>query len=461
MPDQDPQQIVLAVLGLLTLLLATGFVTAVRRGRRLAAEVNGLRRSAALPVQEAEEHTRRLESGYRNRISAAEHELARLRDAESRARTEAGVGALETARHRQEAESARAEAEARGRDADRYRADAESARADADSARTEAEALAQALALLRAETDAARVRPVPALPTAGPGEETDSGSGQVPAGLDPVPDTEADGGDQGALRIRAASVRGSRHRRAAVPRRDAFVLRSYDGRFNRPFTLAALAAGNPAGTWAQVAARRTCLSLADQLAGHAGTLEQVLAGGDPAVLRELLHSVVSGTADSLTRLAQSRNATPLIAATDFVAALSPMGDTGRRSHLVFGVGPCGALRLRDGRWERLPLPGTDAGPAPRPFDRGGRTLWHGTAETVPDDVLVLCTPATLDLLRNTHVQDFLADQWSSGTPHLPEFLWQFGVRTRGAADDRTAVCLWDAGFVSRLTAAGPDARAGT
>ncbi|MGW4028890.1 hypothetical protein ACWEFL_06120 [Streptomyces sp. NPDC004838] len=465
MPDEDIYRLALAVLTLLALLLAAGLAVTARRGRRLAADLEALRRSAGEPALQARERAGALEADYRSRLAAGEQELARLRAAEAQARTELGVGALETARHRQEAETARAEADAHGRNAERFRADAEAARAgeetartDAETARAEAEALADALARLRAESEGDRVRLVPELPTAGPGAETDTGSGQVPADLDPVPDTEADGGDQGALRIRAASVRGLRHRRAAVPRRDAFVLRSYDGRFNRPFTLAALAAGNPVGNWAQIAARRTCLSLADQLAGQAGTLEQVLSGGDHGVLRELLHSVVTGTADSLTRLAQSRNAASTASvATDFVAVLSPMGDTEERDHLVFGVGPCGALRLRNGRWERLPLPGTHANPAPSPFDRGGRTLWYGTASTVPDDVLVLCSPATLDLLQNTHVQDFLGDQWSAGAPHLPEFLWQFGVRTRGAAGDRTAVCLWDSGSVSRIGSAAPPA----
>ncbi|MGP3999652.1 protein phosphatase 2C domain-containing protein [Streptomyces sp. 8N706] len=304
---------------------------------------------------------------------------------------------------------------------------------------------------------------MPPLAAAGASGTAEPMAGQVPAGLDPVPDTEVDAGDQGGLLLRAASVRGARHRRAAVHRKDAFLLRSYDGRFRRPFTLAAVAAGDPAGEWAQIAARRTCLSLADQLGSLAQTVERVVEGdGDEDLLRELLHTVVDGTVESLSHLARSRNAAdPSDAATEFIALLSPVGDTDSRRHLVFGVGPCAAIRLRDGEWEVVftPAPAEASGGAAERSERTvqdtSEALRHGFVETLPGDVLAVCSPAAARLLLDQDAREFLAEQWSDGAPHLAEFLWQMGVHVRGATADRTAVCLWEFGSVAQVRRSGP------
>ncbi|MDT3397213.1 hypothetical protein RKE29_11245 [Streptomyces sp. B1866] len=332
-------------------------------------------------------------------------------------------------------------------------------------ARRERDAALAELARLRSAPEPSPAPPgaMPPLATAGPSGPADAAAGQIPAALDPVPDTEVDAGDQGGFLIRAASLRGPRHRRAAVPRKDAFLLRSFDGRFRRPFTLAVVAAGDPAGAWAQLAARTTCLSLATQLGSQARTLEEVLRdGGGEELLGELLHTVVEGTAESLTHLARSRNAAPAAAATDFVAVLSPMGDMPVRRHLVFGTGPCAVSRLRGGAWQTVFTPAAPAAPAApggsppaRTPEAASAALRHGVVDTEQGDVLAVCGPSVAELLHDGDVQEFLARQWSDGAPHLPEFLWQLGVAVRGATADRTAVCLWEFGRVADVRLSAP------
>lgn len=264
-----------------------------------------------------------------------------------------------------------------------------------------------------------------------------------PLGRDVAPDTAADGVDLGHLKVRAGSQRGGRNRLDQRHRRDAFLTRLLP-EFPRPTLLSAVSAGNPLGSWSYSAADVLVNSLATQLGAFAEPLARaVWDAPSPDTVTELLRSTLRGTTGSLERLGHLRQAPAGDVAADVLAVLSPLGETESRSHLVFGTGAGVVLHLRDGVWAQpRPLGTRTSWTAERALPDGLQLHWE-PVETLPGDLLVLCTGATADLLCRPDVGAHLAEGWRIGAPDLTAFLQDVGVQAAGADADRTLVCLWD------------------
>jgi hypothetical protein len=274
----------------------------------------------------------------------------------------------------------------------------------------------------------------------------------LPLGLDSTPDTVVDGADLGPLLIRAVSVRGDRNRQDARFRGDAFLLHAFEGRFPRPVLLSVVAAGLGDGSWANAGAARFCRSLATALGERAGGINTTWADSlEQGVLHDLLRSATQDAAGPLKELATVKN-TPL--PTEFTAILTPLGDGGRRQHLIFGIGGGSVWRVRDGEWDRSFPPSDDVQTRASLPDTPEAVTWT-TVETEPRDVLLLCTGAMAKLTQRVPVRDFFTQAWAPGAPHLTEFLWHMTFRAPAASDDRTAIGLWDFGTAGAASAMRP------
>jgi hypothetical protein len=262
----------------------------------------------------------------------------------------------------------------------------------------------------------------------------------LPLGLDSTPDTVMDGADLGPLLIRAVSIRGDRNREDARFRGDTFLLHVFEGGFPRPVLLSVAAAGLSRGSWANAGAVRFCRSLATALRERAGGINTTWeSGSELVVLHELLRSATQDAVRPLRELAKVKNTS---LTTEFTAVLTPLGDGARRQHLVFGVGNGTVWRVRGGNWsQHLPQPHDDPSPVTLP-DAPEAVTWV-TVETEPKDLLLLCTGPMGRLTQRIPVRDFFNQAWAPGPPHLNEFLWHMTFRAPAAADDRTAIGLWD------------------
>jgi hypothetical protein len=279
---------------------------------------------------------------------------------------------------------------------------------------------------------------------------------ELPLGRDTVADSIVDGADLGPLVVRAASVRGDRHRQDQGHRRDTVLLRMVEG-FGVPVLLSTVAAGAPNGTLSQTAASSACQALALQLGHYASSLRERLF--DPARDAELagtLHVALHGVARSVQLVArgaaadlpsEERPTGDQPVSTSLFAVLSELGDRETRAHVVFGVGDGVVLRLRveDGEWTWSTVFEPDPGTRLRrlPTDPEGFSWARFTS--APGNLVVLATRPVAELLQRKDLAEWFAQRWGNHQPYLTSFLSDVNIRVHSTGGDRSLVCLWDFG----------------
>lgn len=226
-----------------------------------------------------------------------------------------------------------------------------------------------------------------------------------------VPDTVLDGSDLAGLRVRAASVRGERHRAQSRPRQDAFGLWEREG-----WLLACVA---------------DCVG--SQPRSHLGAQEACRLLGELPCGEHLIDEIN----DRLVSFAEDRAIAPVHVSTTLTAALVER-DTGRCVLLCVGDSP--VWLVRGGQWQpllghRQPGTATDALPSPAPRFTRTEVLLE------PGDLLLLCTDGLGDVLREPGRRHWLAERWRQ-VPGWAEFCAHMHLANAEHDDDRSAVCVW-------------------
>ncbi|MFJ3233866.1 protein phosphatase 2C domain-containing protein [Streptomyces sp. NPDC086787] len=291
---------------------------------------------------------------------------------------------------------------------------------------------------------------------------------ELPLGRDSAADSVVDGADLGPLVVRAASVRGARHREDREHRRDAVQLRLAAG-FGAPVLLSAVAAGDPDALLSQSGATAACRTLVTQLSSGANLFTNgPFAEDDDPSIGPALRSVLAGVANSVRLVARANTAGVVTArddahvTTSLYGLLSELGDRRERRHLVFGIGDVALLRLRvEGepgnapRWTTLVTP--DPALASRRLPGvapDGSDIVRLRVVTRPGDVLVLASGPMAQLLGREEVAEWFARRWHGRQPFLTTFLSDVNANIADKGGDRSLVCLWDHGHAAALTGAG-------
>ncbi|GAA2261092.1 protein phosphatase 2C domain-containing protein [Streptomyces indiaensis] len=358
------------------------------------------------------------------------------------------------------ARAAQRSAEARAGQAVAEQADTQKELAAVRAARADAEAKVRLLEARLRETDDAVPPTARAASPAVPRE--------LPLGRDAAADSVVDGADLGPVVVRAASVRGRRHREDREHRRDAVQLRLVDGS-GSPVLLSAVAPGAPHAPLSQSAATAACRALVTQLSSGTSPFRDGPFGeGDDASVTSALRTVLAGVANSVRLVGRANTAGVVHAsedaqvATSLYGLLSQLGDHRERQHLVFGVGDARLLRLRAGdgaegapRWTPLLTP--DAALAGRSLpavaEDGSDLVWQRVV-TRSGDVLLLASGAMARLLDQEEVADWYARRWHGRHPFLTSFLSDVNADIRDDGGDRSLVCLWDHGHAAALRGEG-------
>jgi serine/threonine protein phosphatase PrpC len=237
-------------------------------------------------------------------------------------------------------------------------------------------------------------------------------------------DVEVDGGTAGNLVVRAATVRGRKHRVVGLPRQDAMLVRATPG---GEAVVAAVADGLSSAAASHEGAR---------LAVHFG-VDQVLAGvtgvmSAPDVMHEVARVLRSsaGTSDP-----------SLLATTLLVARI----DAATGSAWMASVGDSTAKVLRDGVWvDCFPsAPGDIRDLAVACLPSHPDHVRERVVELQTGDVLVLMSDGLADPLGGGtgDVGAELARRWAS-PPEPLEYANVLDFRRRSFDDDRTAVAVW-------------------
>jgi hypothetical protein len=303
---------------------------------------------------------------------------------------------------------------------------------------------------------------------------------------DLVPDTVLDGARYGARTLRAASVRGDSARFRGEPRRDALLTARF-GQGEAALVLVAVAAGTRAADQAHLAAADVCHWIGETVGRSHARLSEDLRSGRGGDLRSGLQRLTDRTYGKLRARAAERGLAPDAYAAG-LRCLLLSADPECRARVVFGVGPGGLFRLRDGSWQDIeppadPLPERPGTPGRTGMPRtpgtsvageeeedDGLTLGLGLAaapgrpfvETPPPppaepfrfrastarpgDVLLLASNGLAEPLRGAPaLAGELATRWTGAEPPgLAAFLADTQLRVTGYADDRTAVAVWEA-----------------
>lgn len=256
----------------------------------------------------------------------------------------------------------------------------------------------------------------------------------LPRDGEPSADTVLDGAVAEPLTIRAASVRGDRHRLDMTLRRDAFAFRTLDG-WPEPVLLSVVAAGRPDGERSHLAAADACASVVTALEKFPAQITDPWRAAEWPELTSRLTDVMAAVGTHLVRRAKPAKVDPAEYTVEITCLLTELrSEQPHRRHLAFGVGTGDLLVLNGGRWRGRPDPSSPAGdpdslptcirPWLQPFGAG------------PGDALLLVTGPTA-----RHLRDGGTAGWDRPRD-LHEFLWQLSSG-RDTSADRTAVGVWD------------------
>ncbi|WP_436885178.1 protein phosphatase 2C domain-containing protein [Nocardiopsis dassonvillei] len=254
-----------------------------------------------------------------------------------------------------------------------------------------------------------------------------------------VPDTVIDEADYEGLHLRAASLRGDKHRYERSTRQDAFGLHEIEHSGHR-FVLACVADGVGSRPRSHRGAAYVCRMLHNVVAENMESLgEDVQEGG-----RRVVGVLARGMIDLAGR--EHFPADELSTTLTAVLIRVPEGE-GRAPYLTMSVGDSPLFRLKDGVWRPLNVEPDEDGlildTRTDALPDQASTVVVQTGELDLGDVLMLCTDGLSGPMGAPAVAEQLADWWGAGpVPGRMEFGWQLDFQAKSYNDDRTAVCVW-------------------
>jgi hypothetical protein len=263
---------------------------------------------------------------------------------------------------------------------------------------------------------------------------------KLPAAEPALHDTVVDYAAVGDLQIRAASVRGARHRVGRTPRQDAYGLAATpDGRF----VVAAVADGVSGAPDSHIGAH-WAVTHGTQIAVDRLSVSADVDGLDAAELgAEIAAAVASSAHDSLLRAGREVELADVgdQVATTLVVAVVPVDATHGRRVWFARVGDSSACLLGDGGWRRVfTEPSSAATPAlPASFAH----VEQATVHAEPGEAVLLMTDGIDKPLGSGRgeVGRYLSEHWCRAPDPL-EFVRQAQFERKTFDDDRTAVGLW-------------------
>ncbi|MFI1884581.1 protein phosphatase 2C domain-containing protein [Streptomyces jumonjinensis] len=274
-----------------------------------------------------------------------------------------------------------------------------------------------------------------------------------------VADTALDGARYGSGTLRAVSMRGDSARYRGQPRRDSLLTARF-GSGSGALVLVAVAGGVRAAEGAQRAAADACHWVGAAVAQSHARLAEDIRADRRGELRSGLQRLAERGFGRL-RAAAEPGAPPGEYPAGLRCLLLP-ADPECRLRIVFGLGPGGLFRLRDGHWQDLeprrpepphaepePVqpPHPEPGPAePPPLPLPADPFRFRACVARPGDTLLLCSAGLAEPLREEPaLAAELAGRWADpdGPPGLAAFLADTQLRVKGYADDRTAAAVWE------------------
>ncbi|MDT0326864.1 protein phosphatase 2C domain-containing protein [Nocardiopsis lambiniae] len=260
-----------------------------------------------------------------------------------------------------------------------------------------------------------------------------------------VPDTVVDEADYERVRLRAASLRGDKHRYEGRTRQDAFGMYEVEHRGER-FVLLCVADGVGSRSRSHRGAAYASRCFRAAVAEHIG--EIIVRDASMADVREWGRRMLGIVARGMIDFADKEGfPAEDLSTTLTVSLIHGISGSGPAWYMTWGIGDSPVFLLRDGVWE--PRPGASDGDPiivdTRTDALPGRvSTVHMTDGTLaPGDVLVLCTDGLAGPMAADAVADRLAEWWGSGrVPGRMEFAWQLDFQAKSYSDDRTAVCVW-------------------
>ncbi|WP_327113105.1 protein phosphatase 2C domain-containing protein [Streptomyces sp. NBC_01341] len=284
-----------------------------------------------------------------------------------------------------------------------------------------------------------------------------------------VPDTVLDGARYGTYTLRAASVRGDSARFRGERRRDALLTARF-GAGDAALVLVAVAGGARGADGAHLAAADACRWIGGAVARSHARLSDDIRAGRRGDLKSGLHRLTDRTYGRLRARAAELGLDPS-AYSAGLGCLLLSADPDCRTRVFFGTGRGGLFRLRDGAWQDLdpvlPAPvgaAEEEGPGgdrltmdlqittpPSPYEesppqRPAEPFHFRASVARPGDTLLLCGSGMAEPMRGEPaLAGELARRWASDAPPgLPAYLADVQLRTKGYADDRTCVAVWEA-----------------
>ena len=275
-------------------------------------------------------------------------------------------------------------------------------------------------------------RLVPKLPVAEPGLH------------DTVVDYAAIGGHD----IRAASVRGARHRQSCIPRQDDYALAATP---DEEFVVTAVADGVSAAADSHVGAYWAVTHATRIVVNRLGSAADGIAGLDHVeIVTDLAAAVASSACDSLALADRAPARDKLgheVAATVVIAVVAVSVSAGdARSAWFARVGDSAAHVLGPSGWRAVfpATKGSATAALPDSLDR----IEQVTVELAPDDAILLMTDGIDKPLGGGRgeVGRFLAERWRR-PPDPLAFMLDVQFERKTFDDDRTVVGIWPSAAV--------------
>ena len=265
---------------------------------------------------------------------------------------------------------------------------------------------------------------------------------QVPGSA--VPDTILDGADLDRLLIRAASLRGDRHRYEAIVRQDSMSVWQVGDAVTEA-VLVCVGDGVGSERLSHRGAAEACRFLRDAISPNVSGLFKASTKGQ---VKPIWANMAREIGDRICAVADDLRVKPQALSTTLAGALVELNpaDPLSRRFVILSIGDCAAFLLRD----RVFLPlladshdNTIISSLTHALPASVGEVDVDTGTIAPGEMLIVCTDGMSNPMRNEDVRDQLADWWGDGqVPGIPEFGWQMSYRAKSYDDDRTAVCVW-------------------